>query len=237
MENKTLRSVCICQCFHLSVAEAALHSASDTAQNPEQSVGFPGKEILWTRFLAKLDEEGTPFSAMSIYTDWKAVIRYLSFTATEEGVLLAQIEKEKPLCRTVKSGLADMAQRVVKAPQFRMLLFELIEGFAKATFRPLPWNRERALQTFQADSTWVSEIPTSLHWGRLSGRFGEFSLATREIRIDDTLIPSSLEDPSRLKMVQALLLVKILHEFGNSLTKYCLGFLRRLFPPGTSGHR
>lgn len=100
-----------------------------------------------------------------------------------------------------------MAQRVVKGPEFPMLLFDLIERFAKATCRPLAWNRERALPLFQADSTWVSEIPTSVIWHRLSGRFGELSTTAREVLIDRTLLPSALHDPSRLKLVQALLLV------------------------------
>lgn len=130
-----------------------------------------------------------------------------------------------------------MAQKAIKGPEFPLLLFDLIEKFSKATYRPLPWNRERALKLFEADSTWLDELPTSLKWRRLSGKFGEYIPATGEVRIDDTLIRDLVFNPSNLHVVRALMLVKILHEFGHSLTKYCLGFLRRLFPPGTSGNK
>lgn len=74
----------------LSVVEAALCSASDTAQQSEQSVGLAGKGLLSTHFV-RLEE----------------------------------------VLRTVKTDFADMAEKVVKGPEFPILLFGLIEGFAK----------------------------------------------------------------------------------------------------------
>ncbi|SPQ95859.1 unnamed protein product (mitochondrion) [Plasmodiophora brassicae] len=142
-----------------------------------------------------------------------------------------------PQVQPFQDEVARLVAEAVNGPEFPDLLLDLVHAFANAIDAGLPWNSEAARDAFDADHSWRDDLPSTINWYPLRGRFGSFEIVSRSITIDNSMASTAIlvEDKHALDCLTGLLFIKALHEIGHSLTRYCLRLLRQIYPVGTRG--
>ncbi|CEO98374.1 Uncharacterized protein PBTT_01745 [Plasmodiophora brassicae] len=115
------------------------------------------------------------------------------------------------------------------------LLVHQVESFARAL--KLPVYPDSAYAAVVADTSRRTDVPNTVNWARLSGKFGQFDAIVREITLDRVMVMDMLDAVKadvgvtfeHLDALRVFMMLKGLHAVGHALTSYCLRILRAIY--------
>ncbi|XXQ38703.1 Uncharacterized protein PBTT_09180 [Plasmodiophora brassicae] len=124
----------------------------------------------------------------------------------------------------VQSQVVGLLQTALNGPEMIPLLVHQVESFARAL--KFPVYPDSAYAAVVADTSWRTDVPNTVNWARLSGKFLDRGMVTDLL---DAVKAGVGVTSEHLDALRVFMMLKGLNEVGHALTSYCLRILRAVY--------